>query len=76
MLKLSKDLQNLIISYLDPTTYSRLNILDGKFSITRYEELYIRDLVKNIKVSDLENGIIKDYTLDILNLARGLFNSM
>ncbi len=67
MLKLVDDLQNIIITYLDPATYSILSTLSKEFSITRYENLYTNDLRKRLaEISD--NIILRSLGSEIFNL--------
>ncbi len=48
MHKICEDLQNLIIAYLDLTTYSTLNQLNSNYNICRYEKIHTSDLIKTL----------------------------
>ncbi len=78
-----KDLQNLIITYLDPVTYSILNTLHKDFTIVRYEKIYHDELIKHINTKFSEDNfrfgnkkkksdIIKLCLVDVLNLFKKL----
>ncbi len=77
MLKLVDDLQNIIITYLDPKTYSILSILYQNFTINRYETPYIKNLIASINLINSKNieitsDIIKSCVFNVLNLFRKL----
>ncbi len=81
MLKLTNDLQNLIITYLDPVTYSILTLLHKDFTLIKYENLYTNTLTKiiNTRLSDIESlnikeisDIVKSCLFEVTNLFRKL----
>ncbi len=63
MLKLCDDLQNIIIAYLDLDNYYTLTNSYTKFSIARYENLYVCDLIKSVNSRILDVNITKNYKI-------------